>query len=133
VRVLELPFGVRDGTFTAGDFSARYLYYQTLHGKRLIGGYLSRISEKRVRDLRAQPTLDALMIMSEGGRLSPPHAAWIRSRGPGFVRRANLGYVVVDATRTPAHLIEFVIDAWNLEEIGREGALALYRPRLGAE
>ena len=37
VRVLQLPFGVRDGTFTVGNFSARYLFYQTRHGKRLIG------------------------------------------------------------------------------------------------
>jgi hypothetical protein len=129
VRVLQLPFGVRDGTFTAGNFSARYLLYQTEHGKRLIGGYLSRISRKRVDAVRAQPTLDALVILSEGGTLSPPHAAWIRSRGPQFIERANVGYVVVDQRRTPPHLRDFVIDAWTLEEIGRDGVLTLYRPR----
>ena len=129
VRVLQLPFGVRDGTFTAGDFSARYLFYQTGHGKRLIGGYLSRISQKRVRDVRAQPTLDALVVMSEGGTLTAPHAAWIRSRGPTFTERTNVGYVVVDEARTPPHLVDFVIEAWTLEEIGRDGALTLYRPR----
>ncbi len=104
VRVLQLPFGVRDGTFTVGNFSARDLLYQTEHGKRLIGGYLSRISRKRVDAVRAQPTLDALVILSEGGTLSPPHAAWIRSRGPQFIERANVGYVVVDQRRTPPHL-----------------------------
>ena len=129
VRVIELPFGVRDGTFTAGDFSARYLFFQTIHGKRLIGGYLSRISQKRVGELRSQPTLDALVTMSEGRRLSPPHAAWIRSRGPGFITRANIGYVVVDEARSPPHLVEFVIDAWNLEQLARDGALVLFRPR----
>jgi hypothetical protein len=127
VRVLELPFGVRDGTFTAGNFSAGYLFNQTVHGKRLIGGYLSRISQKRVRQLRAQPTLDALVTMSEGGHLTPAHAAWIRSRGPGFVKRANVGYVVVDETRTPPHLAEFVVDAWKLELVSRDGPLTLYR------
>jgi hypothetical protein len=129
VRVLQLPFGVRDGTFTAGDFSPRYLFYQTKHGKRLIGGYLSRISQKRVHELRAQPTLDALVTMSEDTRLSPPHAAWIRSRGQGFIKRANVGYVVVDVPRTPSHLVDFVVDAWNLEQIAQEGNLALYRPK----
>ena len=129
VRVLQLPFGVRDGTFAAGNFSARSLFYQTAHGKRLIGGYLSRISQQRVRDLRAQPTLDALMIMSEGGQLSPPHAAWIRSRGRGFIARANIGYVIVDLATTPPHLTDFVIDAWDLEEVARESGLVLYVPR----
>jgi hypothetical protein len=129
VRVLQLPFGVRDGTFTAGDFSARYLFYQTVHGKRLIGGYLSRISERRVRDVRAQPTLNALMMMSEGQELSAPHAAWIRSRGPGFITRANIEYVVVDEARAPPYLVRFVTDAWNLEEVARDAGMTLYVPR----
>jgi hypothetical protein len=130
VRVLELPFGVRDGTFTAGNFSAESLFYQTAHNKRLIGGYLSRISQRRVRELRAQPTLDALVIMSEGRHLAPPHAAWIRSRGPGFIRRTNIGYVVIDHARTPPHLTDFVIDAWTLTEEARAGSKVLYRPRI---
>jgi hypothetical protein len=129
VRVLQLPFGVRDGTFTAGNFSAKYLFYQTAHGKRLIGGYLSRISAKRVREVRSQPTLDALVIMSEGGHLSPPHAAWIRSRGPRFIERANVGYIVADMARTPPHLLEFVIEAWHLQELARDEGLILYRPQ----
>ena len=131
VRVLQLPFGVRDGTFTAGDFSAKYLFYQTVHGKRLIGGYLSRISQTRVRDMRrAQPTLDALVMMSEGAFLSPPHAAWIRSRGQGFISRANIGYVVVDLARTPPHLVEFVISAWDLERVAEDDGMILYEPRI---
>jgi hypothetical protein len=129
VRVIELPFGVRDGTFSAGNFSARYLFFQTVHGKRLIGGYLSRVSERRVKELRAQPTLNALVTMSEGGVLSPPHAAWIRSRGPGFLERADVAYVVVDEQRTPRHLVDFVIEAWDLELMTRDGRLVLYRPR----
>ena len=69
------------------------------------------------------------VTMSEGGWLSPPHAAWIRSRGPGFIVRAEVGYVVVDEKRTPSHLVDFVIDAWKLELVAREGERALYRPR----
>jgi hypothetical protein len=130
VRVLQLPFGVRDGTFTAGNFSAKSLFYQTIHGKRLLGGYLSRISAKRLKAVRSQPTLDALVIMSEGGTLSPPHAAWIRSRGPGFIERANIGYVVVDEAQTPRHLVEFVMGAWNLTEVARDQGMVLYVPRV---
>ena len=128
VRVLELPFGVRDGTFTAGDFSARSLFYQTHHGKQLLGGYLSRISTKRIRALRAQQTLDALMIMSEGGHLSPEHAARVRERSDRFLSRARLGYVVIDETRTPMHLSQFVVQAWRLEKIAHDAGLTLYVP-----
>ena len=128
VRVLHLPFGVRDGTFTAGNFSAKYLFHQTAHGKPLVGGYLSRISERRMRNLRAQPTLDALVLMSEGGRLSDRHEAWIRHRGSSFIKRANVGYVVVDDATTPAHLVEFARSAWNLTAVARDQGMTLYVP-----
>jgi hypothetical protein len=128
VRVLQLPFGVRDGVSSTGNFTARSQFYQTLHGKRLIGGYLSRISEKRVRDVRAQPTLDALITLSEGGTLTPERAAQVVARGPRFVTKSNLGYVVIDERTAPPALVRFAMDAWKLEFIGRDGPHALYRP-----
>lgn len=129
VRVMELPFGVRDGVSSAGNFSARYQYFQTLHGKRLMGGYLSRISKRRVADMRSQPTLDALLTLSEGGTLTPEHADRIRARATGFLTRARLGYVVINHARAPQSLVDFVIDAWHLEELERNGERVLYRPR----
>ena len=42
VRVLSLPIGVRDGTSSLGDFNPLTQYQQTVHGKRLVGGYLSQ-------------------------------------------------------------------------------------------
>jgi hypothetical protein len=131
VRVVELPVGVRDGTFTAGDFSARYLYYQTRHEKRLIGGYLSRISQKRVKEMRAQPTVDALITLSEGRTLRPGHRKRIHNRGAEFIKRSNVGYVIINHARAPQALADFAISAWGLEEIAREGPQTLYRPTLG--
>jgi hypothetical protein len=128
VRIVELPFGVRDGLSSVGNFSSRYQYYQTLHGKKLIGGYLSRISKRRIDDVRAQPTLDALLRLSEGQSLSAEHGARIRARAPGFLTRANVGYVVINHVRAPKVLIDFVTEAWGLEEIERAGARVLYRP-----
>ena len=39
VRVLVLPMGVRDGTSSLGNFNPLTQYQQTVHGKRLVGGY----------------------------------------------------------------------------------------------
>lgn len=128
VRVVELPFGVRDGISSAGNFSSQYLYFQTLHGKRLMGGYLSRISRKRLAEMRSQPTLDALLTLSEGQPLTAEHAAVIRGRAARFLERSNVGYVVIDYQRAPTVLVEFIIDAWRLEEIARDWPQVLYRP-----
>ena len=43
VSVLTLPFGLRDGTSSYGDFSASTQFFQTIHEKKLLGGYLSRL------------------------------------------------------------------------------------------
>ena len=83
VRVLNLPFGVRDGTSSLGNFGARSLFEQTRHGKALIGGYLSRVSERRRRTMvEAFPELAALLDLSEG-RPCPAR------RGAGCFRRAR--------------------------------------------
>ena len=133
VRVLQLPFGIRDGASSVGNFSARYQYYQTLHGKKLIGGYLSRISRRRVGEARSQPTLDALLTMSEGRLISNEQAALVRERGPGFIERSKVAYVVIHHTHAAPHLVDFVVDAWGLKEIAREGPKVLYVPTVGSQ
>jgi hypothetical protein len=133
VRVLQLPFGIRDGASSVGNFSARYQYYQTLHGKKLIGGYLSRISRRRVGEARSQPTLDALLTMSEGKYISDDQAEIVHERGPGFIDRAKVGYVVIHHTYASPHLVDFVINAWGLREIAREGPKVLYVPTVGSQ
>jgi len=130
VRIIELPFGIRDGVSSAGNYSARSQYFQTLHGKRLIGGYLSRVSKRSVDEVRSQPTLDALMTLSEGRPLDRAAEVRARERAPRFLSRSNLGYVVIDHERAPEALIAFVVEAWALEELERDGDMVLYRPML---
>lgn len=132
VRVLELPFGVRDGTSSAGNFSARSQFFQTAHGKRLIGGYLSRVSRRRVSEIRSDSMLDALIWLSEGRPLDASRDASLVDMGPAFVQRAVVGFVVVDRERCPAALREFAIRAFRLQLIETDGAFELYRPVLGS-
>jgi hypothetical protein len=129
VRILNLPFGVRDGVRSAGNFSARSQFNQTRHGKRLIGGYLSRISDKRLAQMRADnPTLGRLITISEGRTLSPEDQAALIERGPLFVGKASLGYVVIDERFISQETSELVIRAMQLKEIARDAHLVLYTP-----
>ncbi|MGE0865840.1 MAG: hypothetical protein AB7P34_18220 [Vicinamibacterales bacterium] len=129
VRVLTLPFGVRDGVSSIGNFRPRSQFYQTRHEKRLIGGYLSRISPRRVERMRAErPTLSILMKMSEPRPLSEEDLKVLHARGPEFAARTRLGYVVIDRRFVSEASAQAVITAWNLEEVQRDGHLTLYRP-----
>jgi hypothetical protein len=130
VRVLVLPFGVRDGVWETGNFRPRSQYNQIRHGKPLIGGYLSRISRKRVERMRKDyPTLDALIRISESKPLDPSVKATLDERGDRLVQDANLGYVVIDERFVPAERAAMVIEALKLREVARDGHLALYQPQ----
>lgn len=129
VRILELPFGVRDGVSSEGDFSARYQFHQTVHGKRLMGGYLSRVSSQRKREVRTSGILRALLALSEGRTLPADELRALEARAPEFLARTNLGWVVVHRARTPAGLWSFVETAFDLEFVAEDGDTVLYRPR----
>jgi hypothetical protein len=128
VRVLELPSGVRDGTQSVGDFTARTQFFQTAHGKRLIGGYLSRVSRRRVADVRRDPMVDALIWLSEGRAIDASRRQSLVEAGPSFVDRANVGFVVVDAARAPEVLRQFAIEAFGLHFVDRDDGFELYTP-----
>ena len=129
VRLLELPFGVRDGTRSVGNFSARSQYFQTVHRKPLIGGYLSRVSRRRIADIRREPLADALIWLSEGRTLDHSRRAWLITNGPSFVQHSKVGFVVIDRERTHDALRTFAIEAFDLRLVDSDGNFELYEPR----
>ena len=131
VRVLGLPFGFRDGEWSQGDFNAAWLFYQTFHEKRLIGGYLSRISKNEMRRQHQSITVRHLLRLSEGQQLSAADIEELRTRAPGFVDRARLGYVFVDVARTSARFRQIAIDAFGLVKLGESDGFELYAPTVG--
>lgn len=129
IRVLELPFGLRDGLSSFGNFSASSQFYQTHHEKRLIGGYLSRVPRRRVDMARRRPVLAALLALSEGRGVTQTEVDAAIALGPQFVETAHLGYVVVDRRRAAPALVNLAVRAMDLEKIGEAGDRELYRPR----
>lgn len=129
VRVVELPFGVRDGTSSEGNFSARYQFHQTHHGKPLMGGYLSRVSARRVREVKESPMLSAFLDLSEGETLPAAEIEALVASGPAFLDAARVGWVVIHPSRTPQALQEFAVKALDLALVATDEDTRLYRPR----
>jgi hypothetical protein len=130
VTVLELPFGIRDGASSVGNFTARTEYFQTAHGKTILGGYLSRVSRESVAQMRQVPSIDALLVLSEDKPLSPAQEAAFRADAPSFLSREHVRYVVVDRTRSPASLVAESVAAFHLTLVDRDGPMELYRPEV---
>jgi hypothetical protein len=128
MRIMELPVGVRDGTSSVGNFTARSQFFQTVHGKPLIGGYLSRVSQRRIAEMRHDPMLDALITLSEGGSIDAGRQRALVARGPEFIRQTRIGFVVIDANRASPQLRDFAVHALRLRRVDGEGAFDLYSP-----
>jgi hypothetical protein len=131
VRVLELPTGFRDGESSEGNFNASSQFYQTFHEKQLYGGYLSRIPRSEVeQQLVGSPTISGLIRLSAGDTLRPTRLRELAGRGPGFIERTKLGYVVIHARRTPPALRRFAMEAFRLVKVGEYDGDELYVPRI---
>ncbi|NOT25337.1 MAG: hypothetical protein HOP16_04465 [Acidobacteria bacterium] len=128
VRVLDLPWGIRDGTMSVGNFTARSQFFQTAHGKKLLGGYLSRVSKRRVMDARRDPMMDALAWLAEGRELDASRWAALVEEGSAFIQRSGIAYVVIDRARSSELNREFAIQAFRLQLIEADGPFELYRP-----
>lgn len=128
VRVLELPAGVRDGISSIGNFRTRTQFHQIVHGKPIVGGYLSRVSERCKRRTMSIPTLRALVLLSEGRALSPEEDVEGRLLARQFVQRARIGYVVLVRDRVPPALRAWATGALELRLIAEGGGRELYRP-----
>jgi hypothetical protein len=129
VRVLMLPFGVRDGVWATGNFRPGTQYSQTRHGKPLIGGYLSRISRTRVERMRQDyPTLDALIKLSENTPIDTSVRETFAARGDTLIKQGNVGYVLIDEDYIAPDRAALVIEAFKLREIARDDRLALFEP-----
>jgi len=130
VRLLELPVGARDGTSSIGNFTARSQFYQTFHEKALVGGYLSRVSRRRIGLLRSNEMMDALLVLSEGDEIPDDVKARLIDLGPVWTERSKIGFVVIDRARTSDALRAFASGALRLEHVGTDGDLELYRPQI---
>lgn len=132
IRVLNLPFGLRDGLSSHGNASAAGQYFQTVHEKQLLGGYLSRLPSGSVRRYRRFAVTRVLMRLSEGAEVSCRRKEVAIEQARALAPTLNIGYVVVDTTATSAELLDFARDAFGLTLVAADGDYALYRTDLAA-
>jgi hypothetical protein len=132
VKVLNLPFGLKDGLGGGGRFSTAYQYHQTVHEKPLIGGYLSRLPGGAIERYRRDPVLRVVMRLSEGRPLEPELVNAALAAAPEFMARTQLGYVVVDTSRASQELVDFAIRAFSLAAVDASGEFLLFRTPLAS-
>jgi hypothetical protein len=127
-RVLELPTGMRDGTSSMGRFNPASQYFQTVHHRPLVGGYVSRVSPWRKRETRRAPVLNAIFELSEGRMPSAEAIAAARKGRDPFLRRTCVRFVVVDKRQASADLRAFAQSTLKLTLVHEDAAYQLLVP-----
>jgi hypothetical protein len=126
LRVLQLPFGIRDGLSSRGNFSAIAQFFQTVHEKPLVGGYLSRLPNGEVERFRKVLVLRVLMRLSEERRVEPELRARALQSAAHDAARLRIGYVVVQRTQTSDELLQFAQEAFTMRLVAKDGEWELY-------
>ena len=128
IRVLTLPTGVRDGLSSLGNFDPAAQFYQTFHGKGLVGGYLSRVSARRKLFYRRDPVFGALMDVSAGQTLEPVQIDRAIAGANNFIRVTNLGYVVMHRATVGDDVRDFATILLGLRKVAEADGYELYVP-----
>jgi hypothetical protein len=93
--VLEIPLGLRDGFGAEGRVDPTVLYYQSIHGKPIMGGYISRMSPEISARYHASPVLDMLLRLCAAQKVPPPSPAESLDAATYF-KSIGVRYVVVN-------------------------------------
>jgi hypothetical protein len=119
--LLEIPFGRKDGLKGVGSFSPASMYWQTIHGKPLIGGYLARIPHNLLEDVRDDRVLSSIIQLQDGEVINPLDQSDV-SR---FRQNYNVGWVITHpGNRKRFH--HFLTRQLGLVQIKRSGEYTLY-------
>jgi hypothetical protein len=121
--VVEVPLGLRDGFGEEGRFEPSVLFYQTVHGKPLSGGYIARLPPSARRRMHESPVLEPLLRLSGGQPLAAPLPGG-REAGSAL-RGTGVKYVVLNHRTAPAEAAAFV-QTWPVRSIGRSGDHELF-------
>ena len=128
VVVLRLPMGIKDGTRQRGYFSSDTQFDQIFHAKRLLGGYLSRLSEDTVAAYENDSTVRALLDLSEGRTLTPDARREAVLGAEAMSRRVGIGFIALNKEDTSQDLRDFVHEAFRPGIVQKSWPFVIYVP-----
>ena len=126
IALLELPTGWRNGARVVGKLDALIMmqqWYQTVHGKRRLGGNTSRNPDYKFQYFTDAPLIGDLIMLMNGDRthLAPVIEAQLEKLirrnepvAPQVLRHLGIELVTVHVEKSPPALLRFVEEALPL-------------------
>jgi hypothetical protein len=123
--VVELPIGLRDGFGETGRMDMRILYYQTLHGRPITGGFVARLDPRVIAAYQVHPVLGVLLRLSSGKPLDSQQLLPQTLAGD-ILRSQNFQFVVLNRRTSPPDLVRYVESGLPLQVLDRDEERTLY-------
>ena len=115
--VIEVPFGIGDGLSVGrGSQDRRVLYYATIHGHPVVGGYIGRMPPDVAQAYDVMPVVGNLLRLSSGDEA-------IEEDAPASL---PFRYLVLDTTTASPELMEYVGRALDIDLISESDGRQLY-------
>jgi hypothetical protein len=115
--VIEVPFGIGDGLSSGvGDQDRRILYYATIHGHPLVGGFIGRMLPGLAEAYESMPVVGNLLRLSNGEPSLHEEPAG----------RLPFRYLVLDTKKASGALTEYIHATMDLDRIVSAEGLELY-------
>jgi hypothetical protein len=121
--LLEIPLGIRDSFGEEGRIDTNVMYFQSVHRKPIVGGYVSRIPPSVRQTFTDSPVLQALLKLSAGEVAAAPGVDGRDVRD--FMKRAGVKYVVIDTRIATAQVRDLVL-SMPLTLLGSDERRQLY-------
>jgi len=108
--LLEIPFGIEDAFKTIGKSGRNQMYYQIVHEKKRIGGYISRVNPKIFNFFETDPVLKQLIDLFERGneinftRLFSPAEIKL------FIKKFDIKYILIYPSYRNSLIERFVLE-----------------------
>jgi hypothetical protein len=123
--VLDLPFGIRDGFGETGALDHRTLYYQTIHGKPIAGGFVARMAPSLQARVEASPFMRALIDLSSGHGLADEAGRTAGAEARQTLATRGIRFVVVNV-RTASPEMRAFVSQMPLRLLSRDEERELY-------
>jgi len=123
----ELPMGVVDGFGESGTLDRRLLFYQSIHERPIVGGFVARLPESVLAAYRADPLLGALLGLSDSGPgRRDAQALPDRSLAADMLQRDGIRFIMLNRSTASSALIEYVERVLPLERVAQDSDRTLY-------
>lgn len=118
--VCEVPFGIGDGLTGIGSQARETLYYATIHGHPVVGGYIGRMPPDAAEAYRRTPVVGNLLRLSNGEAALPD---------PPAGASQPCRYLVVNKATTSAETLAYIRSSLDLQLLAEEQGRTLYLVR----